>query len=450
MPVATWAPIRYAYNGDVAIAYTTEGEADLDVLMIGGFVSHLEIGPTLPMAARFLDRMAGFSRLIAFDKRGMGLSDRDVGEYTVENIAEDALAVLDAVGAEKVAVFGLSEGGPAATMHAAAHPERVQAMVQYGTYARMSRAPDYPEGIPAEVLRGFWKRLRENWADPSSVAVWAPSLADDPQARDWWARMLRSGLSPGGARALGEMYEHLDVRPLLSTIRVPTLVLYREGDAVIPPAWSRAVARGIPDAREVELKGVDHLFCAGDQQGLLDEMEQFLTGRLTMPATDRVLASILFTDMVGSTEHAAAIGDQQWREVLERHQGLAHREIGRYRGRLVKSTGDGILAAFDGPARAVRAGMALSEAAPSELGVQLRIGVHTGECEAIGDDLGGIGVHIAARVQSAAEPGEVLVSSTVKDLVVGSGLRFADRGEHALKGLPDPWRLHAAVADESA
>jgi class 3 adenylate cyclase len=447
--MTSWEPIRYAHNGDVAIAYTTAGEGPLDLLVIGGFVGHLELAPTLPLAARFWDRMARFARLIAFDKRGMGLSDRDVGEYTLENIAEDALAVLDAVGAERVAVFGISEGGPAATMLAAAYPHRVSAMVQFGTYARMSRAEDYPQGIPVDTLRAYWRRMRENWGDPSSLALWAPTLADDAEARDWWARMLRSGLSPSGARAIGEMYERLDVRPLLPAVRTPTLVLYRGGDTAIRPEWSRTVAEGIPGARAVELEGVDHLFCAGDQQALLDEVEEFLTGRLSAPASDRVLATVLFTDMVASTEHAASAGDRRWREVLERHQRLADREVGRHRGRVIKTTGDGILASFDGPARAVRAGISLRDAAPSELGVQLRVGVHTGECEVIGEDLGGIGVHIAARVQAAADPGEVLVSSTVKDLVVGSGLRFADRGERALKGLPEPWRLHAAVGDAS-
>lgn len=444
-----WEPIRYAHNGDVAIAYTTGGQGELDLLVIGGFVGHLEISPTLPAAARFWDRLAQFSRLIVFDKRGMGLSDRDVGEYTLENIAEDALAVLDAVGLDRVAVFGISEGGPAATMLAAAHPDRVSAMVQFGTYARMSRAPDYPAGIPVETLRAFWGRMRENWADPGSIALWAPTLAADAEARDWWGRMLRSGLSPSGARAIGEMYERLDVRPVLPAITTPTLVLYRTGDRAVAPEWSRTVAEGIPGARAIELDGEDHLFCAGDQQALVDEIEEFLTGRLTARASDRVLATVLFTDMVDSTTRAASAGDRRWRDVLERHQRLAGREVGRYRGRVIKSTGDGILASFDGPARAVRAGMALRDRAPSDLGVELRVGIHTGECEVIGDDLGGIGVHIAARVQGAAHPGEVLVSSTVKNLVVGSELRFADRGEHALKGVPELWQLHAAIADES-
>lgn len=443
-----WSPVRYAHNQDVAIAYNTAGAGELDVLLIGGFVGHLEIAPTLPAAARFWDRLAGFSRLIAFDKRGMGLSDRDVGEYVLENIAEDALAVLDAVGVEKVAVFGISEGGPAATMLAAAHPDRVSAMVQYGSYARISWAPDYPDGLPAESLRTFWRRELENWGDPSSIELWAPSVSDDPETRDWWAKMLRYGLSPSGARAIGEMYEHMDVRALLPTIRVPTLVLFRRGDRVVLPSWSRAVAQGIPDAHEVELDGIDHLFCAGDAQALVDEVERFLTGRLSPRTSDRVLATVMFTDIVGSTERATALGDQRWRQILERHARIANREVGRHQGRIVKSTGDGILARFDGPARAVRAGMALRDTAPAELGVELRVGVHTGECEEIGDDLGGIGVHIAARVQATAAAGEVLVSSTVKDLVVGSGLRFADRGEHVLKGLPEPWRLHTVAADD--
>ncbi|HSO97392.1 MAG TPA: alpha/beta fold hydrolase [Solirubrobacteraceae bacterium] len=442
-----WERIRYAYNEDVAIAYTTAGTGGLDLLVIGGFVGHLEIAAMLPRAARFWERLASFCRLIVFDKRGMGLSDRDVGEYTLENVAEDALAVLDAVGAEQVAVFGISEGGSAATLLAAAHPERVQAMVQFGTYARMSQAPDYPDGVPAERLRAFWREMRENWGDPGSIALWAPSHAEDPEMREWWSRMLRFGLSPSGARSIGDMYEHLDVREVLPAVQAPTLVLYRSGDRVIRPTWSRVVADGIPGARAVELDGFDHLFCAGEQQSLLDEVEEFLTGRLSPAGGDRVLASVLFTDIVGSTERAAELGDARWREVLERHDRLAQREVGRHRGRLIKLTGDGLLASFDGPARAVRAGLSLRHAAPAELGVELRVGVHTGECEAIGDDLGGIGVHIAARVQGAAGPGEVLVSSTVKDLVVGSGLRFRDRGEHTLKGVPQTWRLYAAAED---
>lgn len=446
--VHSWSPVRYAQNGDVSIAYSVMGAGDLDVLVIGGFVGHLEISPTLPEADRFFTRLARYARLIAFDKRGMGLSDREAGAYTLENVADDALAVLDAVGVKRAAVLGTSEGGPAATMLAAAHADRVSAMVQFGTYARISQAPDYPEGVPAASLRRFWLRMRENWGDPSSIELWAPSLARNVEARDWWSRMLRSGLSPSGARAIGEMYEHLDVRPLLSAVRAPTLVLYRAGDRVVLPAWSRWVARGIPGALEVELPGADHLFCAGDQDAMLDEIEKFLTGSLATVPGDRVLATVLFSDIVASTDRAASLGDRRWRELLDRHHRLAERQIGHHRGRVVKTTGDGLMADFSGPARAVRAGMALRDAARDDLGLELRVGVHTGECESMGDDLGGIGVHIAARVQAAAHPGEVLVSNTVKDLVVGSGLRFTDRGQHKLKGIPNAWQLHAVVADD--
>jgi class 3 adenylate cyclase len=441
------SPIRYAHNGDAAIAYMESGSG-IDLLVIGGFVSHLEIFPSLPAAQRFWDRVGSFARVILFDKRGMGLSDRDAGAYTLENVVDDALAVLDAMDVPQSAIFGISEGGSAATMLAAAHPDRVSAMVQYGTYARLGQAEDHPEGVPVDKLKAFWSRLSDDWVDPSTIDRWAPSRAGDPELHDWWGRLLRSGLSPRGARALFEMYLHLDVRPLLSSVRAPSLILYREGDRIVPPALSRGVARGIPDASEVELAGSDHLFCTGDQDALLDEIERFLTGDLMHRPVDRVLATVLFTDIVGSTERAVALGDRRWRDVLERHDRLVKREVGRYRGRVVKSTGDGVLATFDGPARAVRAGMALRSAAPETLGSELRVGVHTGECELIGDDLGGIGVHIAARIQADADPGQVLVSSTVKDLVVGSGLCFDDRGERELKGVPDTWRLFAVTGDE--
>ncbi len=443
-----WDPIRYAHNGDVSIAYTVGGHGPVDILVIGGFVSHLELAMAHPLAARFWERMGSFARLITFDKRGMGMSDRDAGAYTLENIVDDALAVLDATGIERPVVFGFSEGGAATTMLAATHGDRISAMVQFATYARIAATPDFPEGLDAETIQGFWKMFHERWGEGDTVDWWAPSMAGDTELQDWWARLLRSGLSPGGARGLGEMYEQLDVRPLLSSVRVPTLVAYREGDQIVPPALSQAVARGIPGAREVALPGTDHLIFAGDQDSLLDEIEQFVTGGLASVPADRVLATILFTDIVGSTEHAAAVGDRRWRDVLERHDRLASREVGRHRGRIIKSTGDGLLATFDGPARAVRAGVALRDVVKDSLDIDLRVGVHTGECELMGDDLGGIGVHIASRVESSADPGEVLVSSTVKDLVVGSGLRFEDRGEREFKGVPGMWRVSAFISDD--
>lgn len=446
--MVVWSPVKYAHNGDVSIAYSVGGEGPIDVLVLPGFVSHLEIGRSHPLVERFWNRMGLFARLISFDKRGMGMSDRDAGAYTLENIADDALAVMDAAGAGRPVVFGISEGGAAATMLAATHADRVSAMIQFGTYARVSAAPDYPEGIDLDRIRGFQDALQQRWAEPETVGWWAPSLAGDAELQEWWARLLHSGLSPGGARALGEMYEHLDVRPLLSSVRVPTLVMYREDDKIVPAALSRVVARGIPGAREVALPGADHLAFAGNQDAILDEVEQFVTGGLASAPADRVLATIMFTDIVGSTQRAAELGDRRWRELLERHERLAEREVGRQRGRVVKSTGDGLLATFDGPARAVRAGVAMRDHVRDSLGVELRVGVHTGECELMGDDLGGLGVHIASRVESSADPGEVLVSGTVKDLVVGSGLRFEDRGERTLKGVPGRWRLHAFTADD--
>ena len=428
-----WEPIRYAHNGDVSIAYTVGGNGPVDLLFIGGFVSHLELGLELPLAQRFFERLGSFARIVSFDKRGMGLSDRDAGAYTLENVVDDALAVLDAVGVQRVVVFGVSEGGSATTMLAATHPDRVSAMVQYGTFARVAQAPDYPEGVAPDLLHSFVTWMVEEWGDPATLELWAPSLAGDPEARDWWARLLRSGASPGAVRTIGLMYEQLDVRPLLSTVTVPTLVLYRSGDRLIRPAVARTVARGIPDAHEVELGGDDHLFIAGDQDAMMDEVEEFVTGRPAAASRDRMLATVLFTDIVRSTERAAELGDRRWRELLAQHDRLVERELARYRGRLVKSIGDGVLATFDGPARAI--------------GLELRAGVHTGECEVTANDLAGIAVHLTARVEAAARPGEVLTTSTVKDLVVGSGLEFEDRGPHVLKGVPGEWPLYAVTGD---
>jgi class 3 adenylate cyclase len=439
-------PIRYARNGDVSIAYTVGGDGPVDLLFINGFVSHLEIGVELPLAQRFFERLGSFARVISFDKRGMGLSDREAGAYTLENVVDDALAVMDAVGAERVVVLGVSEGGSAATMLAATHPDRVSAMVQYGTFARVSRAPDYPEGVPPDLLHRFSTWMIEEWGDPVTLELWAPSLAGDPEVRYWWARLLRSGASPGAIRTMRLMYEELDVRPLLSSVTVPTLVLYRSGDLVVRPPLARAVARGIPGAREVELAGDDHYFIAGDQDAMMDQIEEFVTGRPAAAPPERMLATVLFTDIVRSTERAAELGDRRWRELLAQHDRLVERELTRFRGRLVKSTGDGVLATFDGPARAVRSALAIREGARA-IGLELRAGVHTGECEVLANDLAGIAVHLAARVEEAARPGEVLTSSTVKDLVVGSGLEFEDRGAHVLKGVPGEWPLYAVTGD---
>lgn len=437
-------PIRYAENGDVSIAYTTFGEGPLDLIFVGGFVSHLEIAIELSHARRFWERFGQFCRVIAFDKRGMGLSDRGSGAYTIEGVVEDMNAVLDAVGCERAAVFGISEGGSAATMFAATHPERTTALIEFGTYARMAAVPGYEEGIPIDVMRAFSAQMREQWGSPDLLAPWAPEWADDPEAREWWAKLLRYGGGPGAAHELELMYEQLDVRPLLPLIRVPTLILWRADDRLVPSRCSRYVADRIPGARGVELEGDAHLCFAGDQEALIGEIEEFLTGGRAPIVADRALATVLFTDIVGSTERAAALGDSRWRELLAQHDHLARRAIESERGVLVKTTGDGVLASFDGPGRAIAAACALRDGL-GPLGVEVRAGVHTGECERIGDDLGGIGVHIGARVSSKAGPGEVLVSQTVRDLVVGSGIEFEERGVAQLKGVPGEWSLFAVA-----
>jgi pimeloyl-ACP methyl ester carboxylesterase len=438
-------PIRYAENEGVSIAYTTMGEGPIDLIFVPGFVSHLEILPELPQAQRFFERLASFARVICFDKRGMGLSDRDAGAYTIEAIVEDMIAVLDDVGSESAVVFGVSEGGSAATMFAATHPERTEALVEFGTYARLAAAPDYPEGINLETLRGFNALMVEQWGTPALLRFWAPSLSADEEAGRWWGRLTRSGSGPSGARQLEVMYEEMDVRPLLPLVRVPSLILWRADDRLVPVPLSRMVAEGIPGAAAVELPGNDHIPFAGDQESILGEVEEFLTGQRGGPPVERALATVLFTDIVGSTERAASVGDRRWRQKLEEHDRVCRREIERERGRYVNSTGDGLLASFDGPARAISAAQRIGD----ELGrmdLQIRAGVHTGECERIGDDLAGIAVHIGARVGSAADPGEVLVSQTVRDLVVGSGIEFEDRGAQTLKGVPGEWRLFAVAA----
>jgi class 3 adenylate cyclase len=434
--------VRYAQTPDgTSIAYTVFGEGPLDLLCIPGFVSHLEVLFEAPGAERYFGRLGSFARVVMYDKRGQGLSDRPPGPPTLEQSMEDARAVLDAVGLERVAVYGISEGGPTSVLLAATYPERVSALALYGTWARLIRGPDYEVGTPVETFERFIELARRDWGGPVALGWWAPSLKDDPDVQRWWARLLRTGISPGGTEALLRLYMEIDARHILPTVTAPTLVLHRGGDRMVPVACGRTIAERIAEAKFVELEGADHVpFVDPDQ--IIDEVEEFLTGERSAPEPDRMLATVMFTDIVGSTAKAAEVGDRRWRELVERHDQLVRRSIERYRGREVKTMGDGFLATFDGPARAIRAATSARDAVRS-LDLEIRAGLHTGELEVMDGDVGGIAVNIGARVAAIAEAGEVLVSRTVTDLVAGSGIEFEDRGTHALKGVPGEWQLYA-------
>ncbi|HZU60991.1 MAG TPA: adenylate/guanylate cyclase domain-containing protein [Solirubrobacteraceae bacterium] len=438
--------IRYARNGDVSIAYQVLGDGPIDLVHVGGFVSHLEAAWESPLVRTFFDRLASFSRVIVWDKREQGLSDRLGAPPTLEQGMDDLRAVMDAAAVDRAALVGVSEGGPMSMLFAASFPERVSHLVLYGTYARITRADDYPMGTPRDVMKGWLERMVSEWGGPAGIKLFAPSAAGDPEFAAWWSHLLRSGTSPRAALDLMRMYLDLDVRPALSAVTAPTLILHRTGDRVAPTAFARALAALLPHARFVELEGEDHLGFVGDQDSILDEIEEFVTGTRREREPERILATVLFTDIVGSTVHAASAGDRDWRRMLERHDELVRRELARFRGREIKHTGDGFLASFDGPARAVQCAAAITQGV-RRLGLEVRAGVHTGECEVRGADLAGMAVHIGARVGATAGSGEVLVSNTVKDLVVGSGLQFADRGSTELKGVPGEWRLYALAAD---
>ena len=434
---------RYAKSGDLSIAYAAYGDGP-DLVVAPGFISHLEVTREEPALAHFYDRLATFRRVITFDKRGTGLSDPVPDAPSLEENVEDLRAVMDAAGSERADVVGVSEGGAMAALFAAVDPERTRSLVLYGTFARVLWAPDYPWGVSAELHAQLLELAEARWGDGVGLSAWAPSCADDVRMRAWWARFQRTAASPGMAHKVLALYPQIDIRAALGTIGVPTLVLHRRDDRMVNVAMGRYLAEHIPGAKLVELDGADHLFWVGDADAILDEIEEFLTGVRRGPEPDRVLATVLFTDLVGSTEHAVELGDTRWRYLLESHQAQVRRQLERFRGREIKTTGDGFLATFDGPARAIRCAQAVVDQSRG-LGLETRAGVHTGECELIGDDVGGIAVHIAARVAALAEAGEVLVSSTVRDLVAGSGLTFADRGVHALKGVPDEWRLFAVA-----
>jgi class 3 adenylate cyclase len=435
---------HYAKADDgVHIAYQVFGSGPFDLVVIPGFISHVELAWEDDAMHHALHRLGTFARVIMFDKRGTGMSDRTDRLPDTDRRMLDIEAVMSAADSEEAALLGVSEGGPMAIVFAAAHPERTRALVLVNSYARITSCADYPIGFPAEQIYSFAQYLEPGWGTGIGLSAWAPSIAEDPRARESFARLQRLASSPGAAVALLSSYLDMDVRAALPLVHAPTLILHRIGDQMVPLAHGEYVAAHIDDARLVEIPGTDHFWWTENLEQILDEAEVFLTGARSEPEQDRVLASVLFTDIVGSTSRAVELGDTAWSLLLNRHDELAQRQIERHGGRLVKTTGDGILATFDGPARSVRCARAISDGVRA-LGLELRAGVHTGEVELRGDDIAGIGVNIAARIEALAEPGEVLVSRTVTELVAGSGLQFDDRGEHDLKGVPGRWQLFAA------
>ncbi|RIL08117.1 MAG: adenylate/guanylate cyclase domain-containing protein [Proteobacteria bacterium] len=435
---------RYARSGDLSIAYQVVGGGPVDLVVVPGWVSHVEHAWEEPDVAAFLRRLAAFSRLILLDRRGTGLSDRVARLPNLEERMDDVRAVLDAAGVSRAALLGISEGGPMCTLFAASHPERTSALILCNTFARLVNEPGYSAGHPRERFDPFVERVVEGWGRGSAAALFAPSQADDPTFRERWSRYERLSVSPGGIRTLLGALPDTDVRDVLPSVRVPTLVLHRAQDRVVPAAAGRYLAEHIEGARYVELPGADHFAWTGDPEPILRAVQEFLTGE-TPPAVaerDRVLATVLFTDLTDSTALVARLGDRRWSEVLASYHAILRREVARFGGREVDTAGDGFLAAFDGPARAIRCACAARDGV-SRLGVALRAGLHTGECLLVGDKVTGLAVHVGARIAASAPGGEVRVSRTVKELVAGSGLRFSDRGEHALKGVPETWQLFA-------
>jgi class 3 adenylate cyclase len=430
---------QYAKSGDVHIAYQGFGAGPINLVVVPGFVSNIENYWDEPDLARFLRRLGSYARVVTFDKRGTGMSDRVAELPGLEQRMDDLRVVMDAAGMEQAAVLGISEGAPLSILFAATYPDRCRALVLYGSFSRFSHW--FPN---EEALAAFFGYVEQAWGSGGSVQRFAPSRTNDAAFQHWWGRNERLGASPAAVTALMRMNSQIDISGILPAVRVPTLVIHRTGDKTVNVEGGRDVAAHIPGARLVEFPGDDHLYFAGENSDdIADAIEEFLTGSRAPVAVDRVLATVLFTDIVGSTEKAAALGDQRWRDLLDSHHATIRRNLARFRGHEVKTTGDGFLATFDGPARGVRCACAIADEI-RPLGIEVRAGLHTGECEMIGDDVGGIAVHIGARVAALAGAGEVLVSSTIKDLVAGSGLHFGDRGSQSLKGIPGEWRIFAA------
>jgi len=436
---------RYAKSGDLSIAYQVNGKGP-DLVYVPGSLSHVELGWETPATDRSYRRLSGFSRMITFDKRGTGLSDRTAKLPTLEERMDDVRAVMDAADCEKAALVGCSEGGPMTLLFAATYPQRVTGLVLWGTFARVAWAPDYPQGIDPLIGERFCDQIEENWG---SGRVW-PLISthdspDDEATRRQLARMERNSATPAMAAAANRFSLRIDARHVLSSISAPTLVVHRTGDPLTSVLHARYVAEHISGARLAEFPGDFHMSGVGNDEDILDEIEEFLTGTRQEYEIDRVLKTVLFTDIAGSTDQAVRVGDRRWHELLDAHDSTVRVEFDRFRGQEVKSTGDGFLACFDGPARAIRCAQAISDKTRT-IGLQVRAGLHSGECVPRGEDFAGVAIHIGARVADLASPGEVLVTSTVRDLVAGSGIEFDDRGRHTLKGVPGDWQLLAVAA----
>jgi pimeloyl-ACP methyl ester carboxylesterase len=432
--------IKYAKSGDVHIAYRIFGDGPRDMVLIPGTLSHVEVFWEFAAEEYLLKRLTSFARVIVFDKRGQGLSDRVVSEQTLDERIGDVRAVMDATGSKSATVYGWSEGGPMSLMFAATYPERTSALVLYGTFASVGAEP---WSVTPEQWDEHVRALQEHWGTGQLVAANSPSQINNPAYVQSVARLERASASPASIAALFRANYEIDVRHILPSIHLPALIMHRKGDALVPVKCGRYLAEHIPEAKYVEIPGDDHFVSDPETQDVIaDEIEEFITGEHHRPEPDRVLATVMFTDIVQSTEQAAEMGDRKWRVLLDSYYATVRKELTAFRGRDVKTLGDGILATFDGPARAIRCACSVREKV-GQIGLQVRTGLHTGECELMGDDVGGIAVHIGSRVSAQAAPGEVLVSGTVKDLVAGSGLRFADQGMKSLKGVPGEWRLYA-------
>ena len=440
--------VRYTKRGGFNIAYQVIGEGPVDIVLSPGWVTHIGLAWDVPDLARFLRRLASFSRLILFDKRGTGLSDRISRDAlpTLEQRMEDVLAVMDAASSERAVLFGTLGGGATCGLLAATYPERALALVLYGTFGRLEPATGLLARI-ADTQEAALDRLEREWGTESvGVAFWAPNLVGDDPAVSAYLRMLRASVSPGSARALMQVGYQIDWEVVLPSIHVPTLVLHRTGDLVVPIDQARRLAEGIPGARFVELPGIDHLMWVGDQDSVIDEVRTFLAQVGPTALTDRMLATILFTDVVESTGVRSRMGDRGWRDLLRAHRAVVRANLERFGGREAETAGDSFLVTFRGPAQAIRCADAIINAT-APLGLQVRAGIHSGECELVEEGLRGIAVHIAARVSAVAGAGEIVVSRSVKDLAAGSGIRFGDRGAHALKGVPGEWELFQASLD---